>query len=91
MPEHSRVAQEQIHVGAILKDIFMGDNKRKIVSATVLLIIGFLIHVRNKKEAFEGVGGDKPSKKGEQKKVGVRVGRAAEVTSTAFFGPASSD
>ena len=48
MPEHSKVAQE-IHLGPIVKDIVVGNNKRKVVSATVFLIIAFLIHIKNKK------------------------------------------
>ena len=33
----------------IIQDLLIGNNKRKLVSATILLIIGFLIHIKNKK------------------------------------------
>jgi len=33
----------------MLKNILIGNNKRKLVSATILLIIAFLIHVKNKR------------------------------------------
>jgi len=48
MTEHSKVAQE-LGVLPILQDLLIGTSKRKMVSATVLLIIAFLIHVKNKK------------------------------------------
>lgn len=53
MPEHSKIAQE-LSFGPIVREVFAGNNKRRVVSATVFLIIAFLIHIKNKKEAFEG-------------------------------------
>ena len=47
MPVHSKVADPT--VTQIIQDLLVGNNKRKMVSATILLIIGFLIHIRNKK------------------------------------------
>ena len=61
MPEHSKIAQE-IRLGPIVQDIFVGNNKRRVVSATVFLIITFLIHIKNKKEAFDGLENDKAPK-----------------------------
>jgi hypothetical protein len=52
MPEHSKVAQD-IAALPMLKDLLIGTNKRKMVSTTVLLIIAFLIHVKNKKSDLE--------------------------------------
>jgi hypothetical protein len=37
----------------MLKDLLVGNNKRRLVSATVLLIIAFLIHVKNKRADYE--------------------------------------
>jgi hypothetical protein len=37
----------------MLRDLLIGTNKRKMVSTTVLLIIAFLIHVKNKKPDLE--------------------------------------
>ena len=48
MVVHSKVA-ENTPVAELLRDLLMGTNKRKLASVTVLLIIGFLLHVRNKK------------------------------------------
>jgi hypothetical protein len=48
MVVHSKVA-ENTPVTELLRDLLMGTNKRKLASVTVLLIIGFLLHVRNKK------------------------------------------
>ncbi len=52
MPEHSKIAEE-IHLAPMLKDLLVGNNKRRLVSATVLLIIAFLIHVKNKRADYE--------------------------------------
>jgi hypothetical protein len=43
----------------MLKDLLIGNNKRRLVSATVLLIIGFLIHVKNKRPDYEPNRNDK--------------------------------
>lgn len=48
MVVHSKVA-ESASVTQLLRDLLMGTNKRKLASVTVLLIIGFLLHVRNKR------------------------------------------
>jgi hypothetical protein len=48
MAIQSKITQ-QANLTELLKDLLMGNNNRKIVSITVLLIIGFLIHLRNKK------------------------------------------
>lgn len=47
MPVHSKVADPT--VAQIIQDLLIGNNKKKMVSATILLIIGYLIHIRNKK------------------------------------------
>jgi hypothetical protein len=41
----------------MIKDLLVGNNKRRLVSATVLLIIAFLIHVKNKKSDYEPLRG----------------------------------
>jgi len=47
MPVQSKIAEPSAQ--AIIQNLLIGNNKRKLVSATILLIIGFLIHIRNKK------------------------------------------
>lgn len=47
----------------------MGNNKRRLVSATVLLIIAFLIHVKNKKTDNDVVRGEKRDVGEAKKKV----------------------
>jgi hypothetical protein len=48
MPAHSKVAHEA-GAAAILRDLLIGNPKRKMVSAAVLLIIAYLIHIKNKR------------------------------------------
>lgn len=53
----------------MLKDLLVGNNKRRLVSATVLLIIAFLIHVKNKKTDNDVIRGEREKKEvGESKK-----------------------
>lgn len=52
MPTQSKIAQE-IQLGPMIKDLLIGNNPRKLVSSTVLLIIAFLIHIKNKKPDYE--------------------------------------
>lgn len=40
---------------AFLVDILMGTRNRKLVSAAILLIIGFLLHIKNKKSYTENL------------------------------------
>lgn len=61
MPEHSKVYQD-ISAGNLLKDMLIGNNKRKLVSATVLLIIAFLIHVKNKRSDFDPLRAERVEK-----------------------------
>ena len=48
MTTQSKVASS-INLKEFLKDMFIGTRKRKFVSAAILLIIGFLIHIKNMK------------------------------------------
>jgi hypothetical protein len=68
MPEHSKVAQD-IKFGPMLKDLLVGNNKRKLVSATVLLIIAFLVHIKNKKPDYELTRAERAEKESKKKKV----------------------
>ena len=66
MPVHSKVADPT--AAQIIQDLLVGNNKRKMVSATILLIIGFLIHIRNKKPEVDTLrlsrlDKEKPAKK----------------------------
>jgi hypothetical protein len=72
MPEQSKVAQD-IAALPMIKDLLVGNNKRKMVSATVFLIIAFLIHVKNKKSELEPLR-EKPRREGEGKKKKVLLG-----------------
>lgn len=54
MVVHSKVA-ENASVTQLLRDLLMGTNKRKLASVTVLLIIGFLLHVRNKRPEVDSL------------------------------------
>lgn len=62
MPEHSKIAQE-IKIGPMFRDLLVGNTGRKMVSASVLLIVAFLIHIKNKRPDYElgrpERGGDK--------------------------------
>jgi hypothetical protein len=72
----------------MLKDLLIGNNKRRLVSATVLLIIGFLIHVKNKRPDYEP-GRNEKRELGEakKKKVDFIVCREARAMSMPSFGP----
>ena len=52
MPEHSKIAQE-IKIGPMFRDLLVGNTGRKMVSASVLLIVAFLIHIKNKRPDYE--------------------------------------
>ena len=77
MPVHSKVADPSAAV--IIQDLLVGNNKRRMVSATILLIIGFLIHIRNKRPEVDTLRNsrlDSVGKKGEKKKVEIGLCRA---------------
>lgn len=88
MPEHSKVAEE-IRLAPMLKELLVGNNKRRLVSATVLLIIAFLIHVKNKKADYEPARGERREGEPRKKKVSLLSPRAARATSTPSSSPAS--
>jgi hypothetical protein len=54
MGVQSKVAT-QASVTNLLRDLVMGNKNRKLVSVTVLLIIGFLLHVRSKKPEVDSL------------------------------------
>ena len=54
MTVHSKIASET-SVVQVLRDLVMGNTNRKLVSVTVLLIIGFLLHVRNKRPEVDSL------------------------------------
>lgn len=53
MPAQSKIATAPQGIAPIILDMLVGSNKKKLVSTTVLLIIAFLIHVKNKKSYLE--------------------------------------
>lgn len=76
----------------MLKDLLIGNNKRRLVSATVLLIIGFLIHVKNKRPDYEPNRNEKrDAAEPKKKKVRFRVFREAKATSMPSFGQGSKN
>lgn len=50
----------------VLFDLLVGSNRKKVLSATVLVIIAFLIYMKNKKSATENI---KIKEEGSKKKV----------------------
>lgn len=54
MTTQSKVASS-INLKEFLKDMFIGTRKRKFVSAAILLIIGFLIHIKNMKTGADQI------------------------------------
>lgn len=51
MAEQSKVAVVTLKDAII--NLLAGSRKKQVVSATILLIIGFLLHIRNKKSYTE--------------------------------------
>lgn len=51
MGVQSKVASAQIK--DILVDLFVGSRKKQLISSTIILIILFLLHVRNKNSKDE--------------------------------------
>lgn len=68
----------------IIQDLLIGNNKRKLVSATILLIIGFLIHIKNKKPEVDSLKLSRLEKEKTKPKVSPTLFRAAKVMLTAF-------
>lgn len=52
MAEHSKVAKTAAET---LMELLIGSKKKKIISATVLLIIAFLLQIRGKKSETETI------------------------------------
>lgn len=52
MAEHSKVAKTAAET---LMDLLVGSKKKKFISATVLLIIAFLLQIRGKKSETETI------------------------------------
>jgi hypothetical protein len=91
MPEHSRIAEE-IRFMPMLKDLLVGNNKKRLVSATVLLIIAFLIHVKNKRPDYEPARNERREQGDvKKKKVQLKSLRAARATSMPSSGPESKN
>lgn len=53
MPVQSKVANKTSI--ETMTELLVGNNRRKVVSATILLIIAFLIHIRNKKSDVDSL------------------------------------
>ena len=54
MPVQSKIAQQASTVNT-LQTLLLGSNKRKLVSATILLIIAFLVHIKNKRPEVDSL------------------------------------
>ena len=82
MPVQSKMADPSAQ--QIIQDLLIGNNKRKLVSATILLIIGFLIHIKNKKPEVDSLKLSRLEKEKTKPKVSPTLFRAAKVMLTAF-------
>ena len=51
MAEQSKIAASSFK--KFLQKFILGNRKKQLISATILLIIGFLLHIRNKKSYTE--------------------------------------
>ena len=51
MAEQSKIAASSFK--NFLQEFILGSRKKQLISATILLIIGFLLHIRNKKSYTE--------------------------------------
>jgi len=86
MTTQSKVASS-INLKEFLKDMFIGTRKRKFVSAAILLIIGFLIHIKNMKTGADQLK-IKLRDKDAKKVYNITNGRKEErVTLTLYFFP----
>jgi len=79
MPEHSKIAQE-IKIGPMFRDLLVGNTGRKMVSASVLLIVAFLIHIKNKRPDYDLIRPERGDKSQGKKKVCFDVLREAKET-----------
>lgn len=84
MPVHSKVAEPAASV--VIQDLLIGNNKRRLVSATILLIIGFLIHIRNKKPEVDTLRNSRIDNEPKKKKVRIILFREERVMWMVFFG-----
>lgn len=66
MPVHSKIVDES--AAKIIQDILIGNTKRRMISTTILLIIGFLIHVRNKRPEVDSLRNSRLDKDPNNKK-----------------------
>ena len=88
MPVQSKVAtQSSIDV---VGQLLMGTNRRKVVSATILLIVAFLIHIRNKKPDVDTLKTSRVDRE-RSKKVHNLLARVEKDTLMPFFGAGSKN
>lgn len=64
MPVHSKPAEQA--TSTLLTQLLLGNNKRKMVSATIFLIIAFLLHIKYKKTDVESLKTAPPLKQGQK-------------------------
>lgn len=67
MPVHSKPAEQA--TSSLLTQLLLGSNKRKMVSATIFLIIGFLLHIKYKKTDVESLRNPRLPENKDKKKV----------------------
>jgi hypothetical protein len=66
MPVQSKVAEQSVFTA--FQQLLLGSNRRKMVSATILLIVAFLIHIRNKKPEGDPLKNSKSAQSEAHKK-----------------------
>lgn len=67
MPVHSKPVEQS--ASAMLHQLLLGSNKRKMVSATILLIVGFLLHIKNKRPEVDALKNSRMKEPKDSKKV----------------------
>jgi|JI9StandDraft_1071089.scaffolds.fasta_scaffold672157_2 hypothetical protein len=66
----------------MLRSLLLGSNKRKMVSATILLIVGFLLHIKNKRPEVDSLKNSRAKESKDSKKVYLKLVREERETLT---------
>jgi hypothetical protein len=64
----------------MLRSLLLGSNKRKMVSATILLIVGFLLHIKNKRPEVDSLKNSRAKESKDSKKVYLKLVREERET-----------
>jgi len=89
MADQSKI-RNGTNVLELLRDLLMANNSRKMLSITVLLIIGFLLHIRNKKTDIDFLPASRlQNQQSKKTKVSSLLFRVEKGTSMRCFGRGS--